>query len=87
MLAFIANVLQTTERMKAVRTNLKVLRVSRRMNQAELAELIGVSRATYSNVERGKRNGSIEFWSTLKNTFDIADSDMWRLMRKDGDDE
>ena len=56
------------------------------MNQAELAELIGVSRATYSNVERGKRNGSIEFWSTLKNIFDIADSDMWRLMRKDGDD-
>lgn len=70
-----------------MRTNLKVLRVSRRMNQAELAELIGVSRATYSNVERGKRNGSIEFWSTLKNTFDIADSDMWRLMRKDGGDE
>ena len=65
------------------RTNLKVFRVSRKLTQAEMAEKIGCTRATYSYVEKGKRYGRETFWNDLQAAFNIPDCDMWALKKID----
>lgn len=62
-----------------MRTDLKVLRIKHHLTQAQLAEKLGVSYATYNLIEQGKRKGSVEFWSKIQNTFNLADADMWQL--------
>lgn len=52
-----------------MRTNLKLLRVSRNLTQEEMASLIGVSRYSYSKIENGKSQGSTSFWLKLKKQF------------------
>ena len=39
--------------------NLRVLRAERKMSQAELAELLGVSRQTINTIENGKYDPSL----------------------------
>ena len=62
-----------------MRTNLKVLRVKHQLTQAQLAEKLGVSYATYNLVEQGKRKGSTEFWQRIQTLFNLTDADMWQL--------
>ena len=64
------------------RENLKDFRLLKRMSQEEFAEAIGYSRIMYQQVESGARNGTQEFWNALQKKFDIADADMWKLMKK-----
>lgn len=66
-----------------MRTNLKVFRVKQKLNQKEMAEKIGVSRQVYSYIERGKRNGSTDFWQALQKVFAIPDAEMWQLQKLD----
>ena len=63
------------------RHNLYIFRCDRKLKQSEIAKKIGVSRATYSFVERGERSGSFEFWSGLQKAFDVPDSEMWKLQK------
>jgi len=62
-----------------MRTELKILRIKHRLTQAELAEKVGVSYATYNLIEQGKRKGSTEFWAKLQQIFNITDAEMWQL--------
>lgn len=62
-----------------MRTNLKVLRVKHQLTQAQLAEKVGVSYATYNLIEQGKRKGSVEFWGKLQKAFNLTDAEMWQL--------
>lgn len=62
-----------------MRTNLKILRVRHRMTQAEFADRIGITRATYSAIESGRRNGSRFFWTELKRTFGISEREIQNL--------
>lgn len=67
-----------------MRINLKLLRVKQGLTQDEMAEKIGVSRLTYNQIERGERGGSVErFWDRVQEIFDIPDSEMYELMKKD----
>lgn len=70
------------------RHNLYVFRCSKRLTQAEMAGLLGVSRATYSYVERGERSGTGEFWGNLQRVFNVPDAEMYPLQKleegKDG---
>ena len=68
------------------RTNLKVFRVAHKLKQEEIAEMLGVSRATYSYVERGERGGTQAFWGTLQSVFSVPDEDMYALMKLDAED-
>lgn len=63
-----------------MRTNLKLLRIRHNLSQEDMAKLIGCSRATYSAIELGQRDGSLGFWKALKNRFDISSADMWDIM-------
>lgn len=50
-------------------TNLKILRVKYNLTQEEMAVKCGVSRTTYCLIEKGKSNGSGQFWLTLQKEF------------------
>lgn len=64
-----------------MRTELKKFRVGQHLTQAEMATKTGVSRPTYRLIENGERSGSHAFWSTLQRVFNIADEDMFKLMK------
>ena len=72
-----------------MRHNLYMFRCGKRLTQDEMAKLLGVSRVTYSYVERGERSGTFEFWSNLQRVFNVPDSDMYPLQKleegKDGE--
>ena len=63
------------------RHNLYMFRCDRKLTQDEMATRLGVSRATYSFIERGIRGGTNEFWSKLQREFDVPDSEMWKLQK------
>ena len=70
-----------------MRTNLKVFRVAHKLTQAEMAERLGVSRATYVYIERGARSGTIDVWSTLQRVFNVPDAEMFSLQKLDEGEE
>lgn len=63
------------------RHNLYMFRCDKKLTQAEIAAILGVSRATYSFIERGVRSGTNEFWATLQTTFNVPDAEMWKLQK------
>lgn len=64
-----------------MRINLKLFRVSKNLTQGEFAELAGVNRTTYSFIEKGTRNGKVEFWDNIQKAFNIPDEEMYKLMK------
>lgn len=66
-----------------MRTNLKILRIKNHMSQEEMSKKISCSRATYSAIENGTRSGKHSFWEAVRNEFNIAEADMWELMRNE----
>lgn len=62
-----------------MRTKLKVLRVSKGLNQTQMAAKCGVSYGVYSLIERGKTKGTSEFWVRLKNEFNLSTDDAWKI--------
>lgn len=66
-----------------VRENLKDFRLLKRMSQDEFAEAIGYSRQMYSQVESGLRDGTPAFWDAVQKAFNIPDSKMWALTKKE----
>lgn len=64
-----------------MRKNLKVFRVQQLMTQAEFAHKLGCSRATYSAIENGMREGRKTFWKKLQTAFDVPDENMWALQK------
>ena len=68
-----------------MRRNLKVFRVSKGLRQSDIAKQLGMTSASYSMIEQGKRDGTITFWNKLKETFNIPDCEMWSLMKKEAE--
>ena len=68
-----------------MRNALYMFRHGKRLSQSEIAAIIGCSRATYSAIETGARNGTITFWRKLQAAFDIPDAELGGLMRIDTD--
>lgn len=70
------------EKSKA-RTNLKLFRIKQKMSQEDIAFKIGVTRATYSSIECGKRTGRQYFWLAFQKAFNIPDEELWGYMKTD----
>lgn len=66
-----------------MRKNLKVFRVQNDMTQDEIAEKIGCTRATYSAIESGKREGRRSFWEEFQKAFNVSGAEMWALMQNE----
>lgn len=65
------------------RNGLYMFRHKMRLSQAEFASRIGCSRATYSAIETGVRDGRMGFWRDLQKAFAIDDDEMGGLMKID----
>ena len=63
------------------RHNLYMFRHDRKLAQYKMADMMGVSRATYCHIEKGIRQGSVQFWFTLKRTFNLTDEEIYDLMK------
>lgn len=68
-----------------MRTNLKVFRIRQKLSQAEMADMIGCRRTTYSAIENGQRNGRVSFWTALQAAFELPDTEIGGLMKNDED--
>ncbi len=66
-----------------MRNGLYMFRHGKRLSQREIAEKIGCSRATYSSIECGSRDGAMTFWRKLQAAFGISDAEIGGLMRVD----
>ena len=62
-----------------MRENLKNFRLARGFTQEQMSEFLGYSRAYYSAIELGQKRGTMDFWNTLKDKFNIDNADMWSL--------
>ena len=61
----------------------KALAKEIRAEGEEMAKKIGCTRATYSAIEAGNRDGRRTFWKDLQRAFNISDEDMWALMKNE----
>ena len=68
-----------------MRSRLKAFRVLRKERQADIAHALGVSRATYSHIERGECDGSMKFWRKLQQVYGVSDEEMYAIMKLDED--
>lgn len=63
------------------RHNLYMFRCDRKLTMGQMAKRLGCSRTTYSNIERGLRDGEQKVWEALQREFNIPDSEMWKLQK------
>jgi transcriptional regulator with XRE-family HTH domain len=68
-----------------MRKKLRMLRLSKNLSQQEMAKRLGVSYVTYSQVELGKRDGSLKFWGALQEKFFIPNNAMYDYMINEGE--
>ena len=66
-----------------MRNGLYMFRHGLRLSQSEMAAKIGCSRATYSMIECGSRDGTMRFWEKLRTAFAVPYSELGDLMRND----
>lgn len=66
-----------------MRMNLKLLRVSNRLTQDEMASKLGCARCTYAAIEGGTRTGGASFWKMVQLVFNVPDEEMYPLMKND----
>lgn len=52
---------------------MKKRREELKLTQAEIAELIGIARSTYTNIERGEKNPSFEIMLKVKEVFKVTE--------------
>ena len=68
-----------------MRSRLKAFRVLRKLRKTDIAYELGVSRATYSHIERGECDGSMKFWRKFQQVYGVSDEEMYALMTLDED--
>ena len=59
--------------------NLIKLRVDHDLTQTGMANICGVSVATYNLIENGKRRGSKMLWRAIQAHFNLDGEQMWKL--------
>jgi putative transcriptional regulator len=64
---------------------LLILRSEKKITQAELAESIGVTRATVNAMERGDYNPSLELAFRLSEYFEKSIHDIFEIEKNDGE--
>lgn len=66
-----------------MRTKLKVFRIMKKLNQQQIAALLGYERAYYGHIERGLQKGSAAFWERLQAAFWLTDNEVQELKQID----
>lgn len=66
-----------------MRTKLKIFRITRKLNQHQMASKLGYERAYYGHIERGCQGGSAAFWERLQKAFSLTDDELQELKQVD----
>lgn len=61
---------------KKLGTNLKEIRLSKNIKQAEIARTLGVDRSFVSNIENGKTNPTLSTIASLARTLGVSTSEL-----------
>lgn len=64
------------------RTKLKVLRARRNWSQKDVADKLGITPASYSLIENGKRLGANRTWEKIKSLYKLKDREMWEIQHE-----
>ena len=67
------------------RTKLKAFRALQDLTQEEMGIKLGLTSVGYGQIEKGRRQGNIEFWKKLKKEFNLSASEAWVLMTNEDD--
>lgn len=62
-----------------MRENLRNLRERRKLTQSELAKRLGVARTTYTNIELGTKNPSLDLAMKIKKTLRVKSDDIFLI--------
>lgn len=57
-------------------------RKEKKLKQREVAEAVGIDRGYYSNIETGKRKGSVDIWLKIGKLLDIPPYELLDYMRE-----
>lgn len=60
-----------------MRVNLKERRNAKNLTQEEIAKLVGISRTTYTNIERGLKNPSFKVAQKIKRVLRTTDDNIF----------
>lgn len=69
-------------KMPTLKTKIHEYRKERNMQQAELAELVGVRRETIGNLENGKYNPSLKLAMDIAKIFDCKVEDIFTFIEE-----
>lgn len=72
---------------RRLKTRIHELRREHNMQQAELADLVGVRRETIGNIENGKYNPSLRLAMDIAHVFNTTVEDVFRFEETDDDEE
>ena len=64
------------------RINLKKFRIDLHLMSKEMAEMTGISKAHYSNIENGRKNPTYEYLELFEEIFNVDVKDVWWLFKK-----
>lgn len=67
----------TTVKKTLKRSKLKIARKKKELSQEDVAEIVGISRSFYNQIENGERNPSFEITVRISNVLDL-DVREWR---------
>ena len=65
------------------RSRLKAFRVLNGLTQADFAARCGIGREAYIRIESGISNGLPRFWENLRIAFDLRESELKELKKRD----
>ena len=66
-----------SERAKRVGERIKAMRTQRCISQSEMAKILGISQAHFSNIENGRNNISLENLFALQDAFKVRMADFF----------
>jgi len=72
---------------KIFKTKIKVLRAEKEITQEELAEVIGVSRGTILEIERGTFNPSLKLAFKIANNFNKKIDEIFEFIGEENENE
>ena len=66
-----------SERAKRVGERIKAMRTQRCISQSEMAKILGISQAHFSNIENGRNNITLENLFALQDAFKVRMADIF----------
>lgn len=63
-----------------MRSNLREFRKLIGFTQSEMADLVGLKKSTWCNIEKGRNTGTVEMWLDIATKFKLSIEELKQLM-------